>query len=96
MYLPLWTNHNVATHDGIGNRSIGVLFFNSLLSAKGPVKLINPAGENSSFIFTVCIKAVPLYRFKFAYAGSKYVYQGIFRNPLLEMEKWTVLIDLYL
>ena len=27
----------------------------------------NPSGENSSFIFTVCVKSVPLYRFKFAY-----------------------------
>ena len=27
----------------------------------------NPAGENSSFIFTVCVKSVPLYHFKRAY-----------------------------
>ena len=27
----------------------------------------NPTGENSSFIFTVCVKSVPLYHFKFAY-----------------------------
>ena len=27
----------------------------------------NQAGENSSFIFTVCVKAVPLYHFKLAY-----------------------------
>ena len=27
----------------------------------------NPAGENSLFIFTVCVKSVPLYHFKFAY-----------------------------
>ena len=27
----------------------------------------NPAGENSSFIFTVCVKSVPLYHFKIAY-----------------------------
>ena len=27
----------------------------------------NPAGENSSFIFTVCVKSVPLYHFKLAY-----------------------------
>ena len=27
----------------------------------------NPAGENSSFISTVCVKSVPLYQFKLAY-----------------------------
>ena len=26
----------------------------------------NPAGKNSSFIFTVCVKSVPLYHFKLA------------------------------
>ena len=34
---------------------------------KGPVKLANQAGENSSFIFTVCVKSVPHYHFKVAY-----------------------------
>ena len=28
----------------------------------------NQAGENSSFIFTVCVKSVPRYHFKLAYA----------------------------
>ena len=27
----------------------------------------NAAGENSSFIFTVCVKSVPRYHFKLAY-----------------------------
>ena len=27
----------------------------------------NRAGENSSFIFTVCVKSVPCYHFKLAY-----------------------------
>ena len=27
----------------------------------------NPAGENSLFIFTVCVKSVPLYNFKLCY-----------------------------
>ena len=27
----------------------------------------NAAGENSSFIFTVCVKSVSLYHFKLAY-----------------------------
>ena len=29
----------------------------------------NLAGENSSSIFTVCVKSVPLYHFKFAYVA---------------------------
>ena len=28
---------------------------------------VNAAGENSSFIFTVCVKSVPHYQFKLAY-----------------------------
>ena len=28
---------------------------------------VNPAGENGSFIFTLCVKSVPLYHFKLAY-----------------------------
>ena len=27
----------------------------------------NAAGENSSFIFTICVKSVPFYHFKLAY-----------------------------
>ena len=27
----------------------------------------NPGGENSSFIFTACVKSVPHYRFKLAH-----------------------------
>ena len=34
--------------------------------SKGPVEA-NQAGENSSFIFTVCVKSVPRYHFKLAY-----------------------------
>ena len=33
---------------------------------KGPVKLTE-TGENSSFIFTVCVKSVPRYHFKLVY-----------------------------
>ena len=29
----------------------------------------NPVGENSSFIFTVCVKSVPLYHVKLAYVA---------------------------
>ena len=53
----------------------------------------NPAGKNNSFIFTVCMKSVPLYRFKRSYVVSTtYGCQRIFRNPLLQMEKQAVLI----
>ena len=31
------------------------------------IREANPAGENSSFIFTICVKSVPLYYFKLAY-----------------------------
>ena len=34
---------------------------------KGPVQLIKRVFENSSFIFTVCVKSVPRYHFKLAY-----------------------------
>ena len=38
-------------------------------------KKANPAGENSTFIFTVCVKSVLVYHFKFAFefymTGSK-------------------------
>ena len=39
----------------------------------GPITLsqrtceANAAGQNSSFIFTVCVKSVPVYHFKLAY-----------------------------
>ena len=28
----------------------------------------NPVGENSSFVFKICVESVPLHHFKFAYA----------------------------
>ena len=40
--------------------------FQIVYSRKGPVKLIK-RGENSSFIFTVCVRSVPHYHFKLAY-----------------------------
>ena len=56
----------------------------------------NPVGENSSFIFTVCVKSVPPYPLKFAYEVLHISVKEFFLNPLLEMEKWSVLIGLYL
>ena len=47
-----------------------ILFFiNSVRDAAEPQRTCeaNPAGENSSFIFAVCVKSVPLYHFKLAY-----------------------------
>ena len=42
-----------------------MLFF--LHQDKEPVKLANQVGENSSFLFTVCVRSVPRYHFKLAY-----------------------------
>ena len=50
----------------LGRKAKGETFEISIFNV-GPVMLVNPAGENSSFIFTVCVKSVPLYNFKFAY-----------------------------
>ena len=41
----------------------------------------NAAGENSSFIFTVCVKSVPRYHFKFAYV--------VLQMPVKEFSKPT-------
>ena len=53
---------------------------------KGPVKLANQAGENNSFIFTVCVKSVPLYHFKLAYVTLQMVVKEVFKTPLPKME----------
>ena len=47
----------------------------------------NPAGENSSFIFTVCVKAVSLCHFKHAYdsclcSSSTYSCQRLVLKPI--------------
>ena len=34
----------------------------------------NPAGKNSSFIFTVCVKSVPFYHFKLAFVVTDTVW----------------------
>ena len=47
----------------------------------------NPAGENSSFVFTVCVKSVSLYHFKLAYHSSTFGCERIFENSLLKKEK---------
>ena len=47
----------------------------------------NPAGKNSSFIFTVCVKSVPLYRFKLAHVVLHMAVKEFSRNPLLQMGK---------
>ena len=38
----------------------------------------NLASENSSFIFTVCVKSVPLYHFKLAYVGLHMAVKELF------------------
>ena len=43
---------------------------------------VNPTGENSSFIFTVCVKSVPLDRFKLAYVVLHMAVKGAFETHL--------------
>ena len=53
-----------------------------------PIKLLNavwtcktnPAGENSSFVFTVCVKFVPLYHFKLGYVVLHMVVKEFFET----------------
>ena len=49
------------------NQNREILCYEQLEVGKGPVKLINTVGENSSFIFTVCVKSISHYHFKLAY-----------------------------
>ena len=42
----------------------------------------NPVGENSSFIFTVCVKSVPLYHFKLAYVVLRMAVKEFFKTYL--------------
>ena len=42
----------------------------------------NQAGENSSFIFTVCVKSVPRYSFKFAYVVPQIAVKEFLENHL--------------
>ena len=45
----------------------------------------NPGGENSSFIFTVCVKSVPHYHFKLAHVVLYMAVKGTFRKPFLKL-----------
>ena len=40
----------------------------------------NQAGENSSFIFTVCVKSVPLHHFKLAYVVLRMAIKEFFKT----------------
>ena len=61
----------------------------AVIYSKGPTFYLqrtceaNVTGENSSFFFTVCVKPIPLYRFKLAYVFLSNC-QRIFRNPLFK------------
>ena len=46
----------------------------------------NAAGENSSLIFTVCFKSVPLYHFKLANVVLRMAVKEFFGNPPPKME----------
>ena len=40
----------------------------------------NPAGKNSSFIFTVCVKSVPFYHFKLASVVTDMAFKKFFKT----------------
>ena len=40
----------------------------------------NPVGENSSFILTVCVKSVPFYHFKLAFAVLQMAVKELFET----------------
>ena len=45
----------------------------------------NQAGENSSFIFTVCVKSVPRYHFELAYEILQMAVKEFFET---DFQKW--------
>ena len=49
-------------------------------SAKERTREANPAGENSSFIFTDFVKSVPLYHFKLAYVVPRIAVKEFFET----------------
>ena len=57
---------------------------------KGPVKLIQWVKiENSSFIFTVCVKSVPLYHFKLACVVLQMAVKEFFKRRF----NWSLLME---
>ena len=76
------------------NKAIVPSMFKHVASENGPLVLIlqrtceaDQAGENSSFIFTVCVRSVPRYHFKLAYVVLQMAVKRSFRKSLLKMEK---------
>ena len=59
----------------------------------------NVAGENSSFIFTVCVKSVPLYHLKLAYLvlhmAAKQFFEPTSKNGEISRLNWSLLIELF-
>ena len=48
------------------------------------MKLINQVGENSSFIFTVCVISVPRYHLKLAYVVLQMAVKEFFETHFLK------------
>ena len=48
-------------------QNVPIFFIKGIAKDKQRTCAANAAGENSTFIFTVCDKSVPLYHFMFAY-----------------------------
>ena len=57
----------------------------------------NAAGENSSFIFTVCVRSVPRYHFKFAYIvlqmAVKEFFEPTSKNEAIGSFNWSLLME---
>ena len=56
----------------------------------------DPAVENSSFIFTVCVKSVPLYHFKLAYVVLHMAVKEFFETCLQNGEIGQLSVSDYL
>ena len=63
---------NTTVEAGLGNFRSHLIFERTCLA--------NQAGENSSFIFTVCVKSVPRYHFKLAYVILQMAVKKFFRT----------------
>ena len=62
-----------------------VFWFLSNITAQQRTCEANPVGKNSSLIFTVCVKYVPLYHFKLAYVVLYMAVKEFFKSHFL---KW--------
>ena len=69
--------HQIVT--GPWNRTIQASF-SSLQEGSWRTCKANAAGENNSFIFTVCVKSVPRYHFKLAHVVLQMAVKEVFET----------------